>query len=143
MWKNFLSIVVGLVFGNVGIMLLHKAASYLYPFPEGMDQNNMDHIASYLETAPLGAFFMVVIAHLGGSFLGGLGASLLSKNMNTAYIVGGLFTVFGIINLTILPHPLWMWAEVLFYVPAAYLGFKIIKGSDWEVAGKTPKSKKS
>ena len=127
MWKNFLSIVVGLVFGNVGIMLLHKAASYLYPFPEGMDQNNMDHIASYLETAPLGAFFMVVIAHLGGSFLGGLGASLLSKNMNTAYIVGGLFTVFGIINLTRLPHPLWMWAEVLFYVPAAYLGFKIIK----------------
>ena len=127
MWKNFLSIVVGLVFGNVGIMLLHKAASYLYPFPEGMDQNNMDHIASYLETAPLGAFFMVVIAHLGGGFLGGLGASLLSKNMNNAYIVGGLFTVFGIINLTILPHPLWMWAEVLFYVPAAYLGFKIIK----------------
>ena len=127
MWKNFLSIVLGLVVGNVGIMLLHKAASYLYPFPEGMDQNNMDHIASYLETAPLGALFMVVIAHLGGTFLGGLGASLLSKNMNTAYIVGGLFTVFGIINLTMLPHPLWMWAEVLFYVPAAYLGFKIIK----------------
>ena len=37
--------------------------------------NNMDHIASYLETAPLGAFFMV-IAHLGGAFLGGLGTSI-------------------------------------------------------------------
>ena len=106
MWKNILGVIVGLVFGNAGIMLLHKAASYVYPFPEGMDQNNMEHIASYLEAAPLGAFFMVIIAHLGGTFLGGLGASLLSKNMNTAYIVGGLFTIFGIINLTMLPSPL-------------------------------------
>ena len=47
-----------------------QGCGYVYPFPEGMDQNNMDHIASYLETAPLGAFFMVIVAHLGGAFLG-------------------------------------------------------------------------
>ena len=116
MWKKFLSFVVGLVFGNVSIMLLHKSASYLYPFPEGLNQNKMDHIVSHLETAPLG-----------GTFLGGIGTNLPFKNINTAYIVGGIFTVFGIINLTMLPHPWWMWAEVLFYVPASYLGFKIIK----------------
>ena len=72
MWRNILGVIVGLAFGNAGIMLLHKAAGYVYPFPEGMDQNNMDHIASYLETAPLGAFFMVIVAHLGGAILGGL-----------------------------------------------------------------------
>lgn len=127
MWRNILGVIVGLAFGNAGIMLLHKAATYVYPFPEGMDQNNMDHIASYLETAPLGAFFMVIVAHLGGTFLGGLGTSIFSKNINTAYIVGGLFTIFGIINLTMLPHPWWMWMEVVFYVPASFLGFKIIK----------------
>ena len=127
MWRNILGVIVGLAFGNAGIMLLHKAAGYVYPFPEGMDQNNMDHIASYLETAPLGAFFMVIVAHLGGAFLGGLGTSIFSKNINTAYIVGGLFTILGTINLTMLPHPWWMWMEVVFYVPAAYLGFKIIK----------------
>ena len=66
-----------------------QGCGYVYPFPEGMDQNNMDHIASYLETAPLGAFFMVIVAHLGGAFLGGLGTSIFSKNINTAYIVGG------------------------------------------------------
>ena len=125
--KSILAITVGLAFGSAGIMLLHKTSNYVYPFPKGMNQNNMNHVASYLETAPLGAFFMVILAHLGGTFLGGLGTSVFSKNINTVYIVGGLFTILGIINLTMLPHPWWMWVEVFFYVPAAYLGFKIIK----------------
>ena len=127
MWKNILGVTVGLAFGNAGIMLLHKVSNYVYPFPEGVDKNNMNDVTSYIETAPVGAFFMVILAHLGGTFLGGLGTSIFSKNINTAYIVGGLFTIFGIINLTILPHPWWMWMEVMFYAPAAYLGFKIIK----------------
>ena len=127
MWRNILGVAVGLVFGNAGIMLLHKASSYAYPLPEVMDQNNLDNVVRYLETAPLGALYMVILAHLGGALLGGLGTSIVSNNINTAYIVGGLFTIFGIINLTMLPHPWWMWIEVLFYAPASYLGFKIIR----------------
>ena len=61
--------------------------------------------------------------------------SIFSKNINTAYIVGGLLTILGIIDLTILAHPWWMWMEVFFYVPATYLGFKIIKRNDWQMVG--------
>ena len=121
--EKYFRVAVGLVFGNAGIMLLHKLQA-MYPLPEVMDQNNLIML---METAPLGALYMVILAHLGGALLGGLGTSIVSNNINTAYIVGGLFTIFGIINLTMLPHPWWMWIEVLFYAPASYLGFKIIR----------------
>ena len=57
MWRNILGVIIGLAFGNADTMMPQKAASYVYPFRESMDQNNMKQISSYLEAAPLGGAF--------------------------------------------------------------------------------------
>jgi hypothetical protein len=129
MGRKIFAVLIGLIVGNIAIMLLHKVGGIFYPFPEGMDQNNMDDIATYMETAPLGAFIAVLIAHAGGPFFGSMGMSWVAgdkKSIKLAYVIGGLFTAFGVANLIMLPHPMWFNIDALIYLPMAYLGYRLL-----------------
>ena len=125
MIKNILAVILGLIIGNIAIMSLHYLGLYFYPLPEGVDMSDMTAIAEYVTIAPLGSLLMVMLAHIGGTFIAGLSATLLSKEIIIAYIVGGFFTIMGIWNLYLLPHPMWFNIEFVLYLPAAIFGFKL------------------
>ena len=124
--RNILAVILGLIIGNIAIMVLHYVGMIFYPLPEGTNMSDITAIAEYVKIAPLGALLMVMFAHLGGTFLAGLSTALVSKNINTAYIVGGFFTLAGIYNLYVLPSPWWFNIEVILYLPAAIYGFRLI-----------------
>lgn len=126
MIRNILSVVVGIIVGLFAITALHQLGMVFYPLPEGVEMNDSEDIAEYIKVAPLGALFMVMFAHLGGTFLASISSSLVSKEKTICYIVGGVFTLFGVINLYQLPHPMWFNIEVVLYLPAALLGYKLI-----------------
>ena len=125
MIKNILAVILGLIIGNIAIMSLHYLGLYFYPLPEGADMSDMTAIAEYVKIAPLGSLLMVMLAHIGGTFIAGVSITLLSKEIVVAYIVGGFFTISGIWNLYLLPHPMWFNIEVVLYLPAAVFGFKL------------------
>jgi len=125
MIKSILSVILGLIIGNITIMGLHYLGIYFYPLPEGVDMSDMTAIAEYVKIAPLGSLLMVMLAHIGGTFIAGLSTALLSKKIIVAYIVGGFFTISGIWNLYLLPHPIWFNIEAVLYLPAAIFGFKL------------------
>ena len=126
MIRNILAVIVGLVVGNIAIMGLHYLGMVLYPFPEGLDMNDMKAIAEYISIAPLGSLLFVMLAHILGTFIAGISTALVTKNIILIYIIGGFFTLSGIYNLYMLPHPLWFNIEVIFYFPAAIYGHKLI-----------------
>ena len=68
---------------------------------------DMNAIAEYMKIASLGSLLMLMFAHIGGTFIAGIAAALLYKEMYVAYIVGGFFTIMGIWNLYLLSHPIW------------------------------------
>ena len=119
MLKTISAVVLGLIVGHLSIMGLHYVGIYFYPLPEGVNMNDMTAISAYIKIAPSGALLMVMLAHIGGTFMAGMSSSLLSKKMYVAYILGGFFTVMGIWNLYLLPHPMWFNLEVILYLPAA------------------------
>ena len=125
MIKNILAVILGLIIGNITIMGLHYLGIYFYPLPEGVDMSDMTAIAEYVKIAPLGSLLIVMLAHIGGTFIAGLSTTLLSKEIIIAYVVGGFFTIMGIWNLYLLPHPMWFNIEVVLYLPAAIFGFKL------------------
>jgi len=44
-------------------------------------------------------------------------------------IVGALLMLAGIMNMIMIPHPTWLWVlGITVYLPAAYLGARLIKG---------------
>ena len=124
--RYILAVIVGLVIGNMAIMGLHYLGMVFYPLPEGTDMNDMKAIAEYISIAPLGSLLFVMLAHIGGTFIAGISTALVSKNIIPIYIIGGFFTLAGIYNLYMLPHPLWFNIEVILYFPAAIYSYKLI-----------------
>ena len=126
MLRNILAVLAGLIVGNMAIMGLHYVGIYFYPLPEEANIGDMNTIAEYVKVAPFGALLMVMLAHIGGTFIAGLAAAMLSKKMYVSYIIGGFFTIMGIRTLYLLPHPIWFNLEAILYLPAAIYGFKLI-----------------
>ncbi|MBL4715766.1 MAG: hypothetical protein COC01_03635 [Bacteroidetes bacterium] len=128
MLRNSLSIAAGIITGGILIFLVEKLGHTIYPHPADFDYTDKEALAELIQNAPIGALLFVILAWTVGSFGGGLVASLISNEakMRKALIVGVVLMLLGIMNMMMIPHPLWFWALGLaVYLPMAYLGGKI------------------
>ncbi len=127
--------IVGTVLGMIGMMGMHYISMVFYPLPVGITMGDVDALNKYMEITPLGAMLLVIVSHAMGSFIGTLVATLLSQvsewKNTTAFkyqflVIGLIFTYAGWYNLETLTHPNWFKIDLLFYLPAAYLGHKLV-----------------
>ena len=124
MLRKILGVVVGFVVGMIGMMALHMLSMVVYPLPDGVDVNDPESLGAYIPKMPLGAFIMVWLAHGGGAFIASATCTAIagSRWFVGAGILGVLFTLAGIANLLMLPHPIWFAVvDVLLYLPLALL----------------------
>lgn len=131
MLRKIVGIVTGLVVGMIGMMLLHMLSMIIYPLPDGVDVNDPESLGQYIPNMPLGAFIMVWMAHGGGAFIASATCTAIagSRWYIGAGILGVLFTLAGIANLLMLPHPLWFAAvDLLAYLPLALLACYLVGG---------------
>ena len=129
MIRNIIAVVVGVIVGmvfNMAVVILNTAV--LFPVPEGFNWNDPDAVGAYFTNLPLPAFLVVLVAHLGQAFFGGLVAALISRNaaMTVAMIIGVLSMLAGIANMMMVPNPAWMWIEVPLYLVAAWFAGRIV-----------------
>tara|TARA_B110000444_G_scaffold135172_1_gene126945 strand:- start:27 stop:368 length:342 start_codon:yes stop_codon:yes gene_type:complete len=105
-----------------------------YPLSEGVTMEDAEALYKYMAIIPLGAMLLVIFFHALGSFIGTLVATLLSESEewknSTAFkyqflFIGLLFTYAGWYNLENLIHSDWFKIDFLFYLPGAYLGYKL------------------
>lgn len=124
--KRVLAVMGGLVVGMILIGLLEGLGHLLFPLPEGIDTSDMDAMAEYIKTAPAAALIWVFVAWLVGAFGGGVAASMIGKDFGRmpAYGVGIILTLFGLMNIYMIPHPAWFWLGLLIFIPAALLGYR-------------------
>lgn len=127
MLKKILAVIVGIAVGILGIMLIQGVSGQMYPWPEGLRLNDKDGVKQYINTLPIGAFLMVILSYVVGSFFGGMAAKSLSKLNQSAIIVGGVLTLAGLANAMSVPQPLWVSIlSLLAFIPIALLGAKCI-----------------
>ena len=82
---------------------------------------------AYIQSLPLPAFLVILVAHAGGALVGGLVAALIARRspLILGAIVGGFFMVGGIMNAMSLPAPLWFAViDLILYVPCGIVGAK-------------------
>jgi len=135
MLRAITTTIIGVILGMMGMMAMHYLSMVFYPLPEGVTMEDAEALNKYMAIAPLGAMLLVIVSHAMGSFIGALVATLLSQvskwKNSTAFkyqflFIGLLFTYAGWYNLENLIHPDWFKIDLLFYLPAAYLGYKLV-----------------
>ena len=128
MLKNFLSVLAGVVSGMALIMIFEPLEMRFYPLPPGTDIYNPEALKQAMSHMPTGAFLFLLGSYGLASLAGGMVATLLSgrKKNAPALITGSVLTFGGIMNLCMLPHPIWfMIVNVLEFIPLAYLGYLV------------------
>jgi hypothetical protein len=127
--KNILAVIVGLVAGsavNMGIIMISGS---IIPPPEGAENTTMEGLKASMHLFQPKHFLFPFLAHALGTFVGALLAAIIAANrkMLFALLIGVFFLVGGIVNVLMLPSPLWFTVVdlVLAYIPMAYFaGFK-------------------
>ena len=125
MFKNILSVILGLAASSFIIFASEVIGHIIYPPPAGLDINDMDAVKAFSASAPLIVFILVIVAYAIGSFVGGLiAASIASQNKMTKSItVGGILMGLGAYNLLMIPHPIWtIVISIFLFIPCSYVG---------------------
>lgn len=119
----------------MGWLSMHYLSMLFYPLSEGLTMKDAEAPNKYMVIVNLGAMLLVIVFHAIVSFVGALVATLLSeseewKNSTTFkyqfLFIGLLFTYASRYNLENLIRPDWFKIDLLFYLPAAYLGYKLV-----------------
>jgi hypothetical protein len=121
------AVVVGLIVGGAANWGMGNLNVLFYPMPEGVTWTDKDAIIAWIKTLPQTAFILVLVAHLSQAFIGGWVAAFIAKQnmMCVAMVVGTLSLVGGIINMMMIPAPVWLWLEMPLYLVVAWLAARI------------------
>jgi hypothetical protein len=128
--RNILAIVGGLAIGSIVNMTIIMISGSVIPPPDGADVTTMDGLKETMHLFQPKHFIMPFLAHSLGTFVGAMAAGIIafSHKMKFAFAIGGIFLIGGVINVLILPSPIWysIVDVVAAYIPMAFIGGKIV-----------------
>jgi hypothetical protein len=127
MGRLLFALLIGLIVHTALVAGVQLVGSLINPLPPGVDASSMVQMRDYLAAGgiPLVAMLMVLLSYAAGNFGGAFVASKLAPNrgLMPALVIGQISLVLVIINLVMMPHPIWMSvASVCIPLPLAWLG---------------------
>ena len=126
--KNIITVILGLVAGMVAMSAGHLLSNEIMPPPEGMDLSNMESFAANADKLTTVHWMLALLSHALGPLVSGFiaGKFLASHHTKILWGIGIVWTILGIMNLMMIPHPMWFkLMDVLIYLPMTFLGAKL------------------
>ncbi len=127
--RNIIAVIVGLVAGSIVNMALVMLGGQVITAPAGADITTMEGLRASIHLFEPKHFVFPFLAHALGTLVGAFVASVLAatQRMKLALLVAVLFMLGGIVNVALLPSPLWFTALdlILAYIPMGWLGHKL------------------
>ncbi len=128
--KNSLAVLCGVFIGgalNMGIIMISGS---IIPPPAGANLTTMEGLKAAMPLMEPKHFILPFLAHAIGTYTGALLAATIaaSHKMRFALGIGAWFMIGGILNILMLPSPLWFTIVDLgaAYIPVAYLAGKFV-----------------
>ncbi|MEJ2595934.1 MAG: hypothetical protein P8100_12610 [bacterium] len=124
--RNILAVILGIVLGGALNMGIITISDFIIPLPEGVDATSMESLINSMHLYEPKHFIMPFLAHALGTLVGAFIAALIaaSRKMTIALIIGAFFLLGGILNILMLPSPVWftLLDLIVAYFPMAWLG---------------------
>lgn len=107
MWRRGIAVVLGLALANLFIWVWEALLLPLTPFAGAIDPAAFE-LTDVAREVPFAAQLWVVGGWTLGTFAGALAAFRIGRSDLTGWIVAGLVGVLCVVNVAMIPHPLWM-----------------------------------
>ena len=124
MGRTILGMLMGLVTMWLTVAALEFLGHALFPPPPGLDPTNPEHLQQIIAAASIGALAMLVLAWVGGAFVGAWVGARIARHTRAAAIAVALFVMAGVVGMfMIVPdHPGWVSAlGLLLPIPLALM----------------------
>jgi hypothetical protein len=126
--RNILAVIAGLIGGSLVNMGIIAISGSLIPPPADADVTTMEGLKATMHLFEPKHFLMPFLAHALGTLAGAYLAARLaaSHKLKFGIAIGCFFLLGGLINVFLLPSPVWFSATdlILAYIPMGYLGGK-------------------
>ena len=127
--RNILAVVAGIIGGSIINMGIITISGSIIPPPDGADVTTMEGLKESMHLFGPQHFIMPFLAHALGTLAGAIVAALIavSHKMKFALGIGIFFLAGGIMNVFMLPSPLWFTIVDLVgaYIPMGWLGGRL------------------
>lgn len=127
--RNILAVIAGVIIGSMVNMGLIMISGKVIPPPAGADVTDMESLKSSMHLFEAKHFIFPFLAHALGTLVGAFVAALIavSHKMKFALGIGAFFLLGGIMNVFMLPSPLWFTILDLVgaYLPMGWFGAKL------------------
>ena len=108
--KIVLGVVAGIVVAFLCVAGIETLGHLAIPPPPGTDPSDPAQLARIMENVPAAALAFVAAAWFVGSLAGAWVANLVAKRALAGWITVLLVLAGGVYTMTVIPHPVWMWA---------------------------------
>ena len=110
----------------MGIIMI---SGFVIPPPDGADLKTMEGLKASMHLMEPKHFLMPFLAHALGTLVGAYAGARIANNhkMNIALGISAWFLIGGIMNIVMLPSPLWFTVVdlTLAYIPLGFLAGKV------------------
>ena len=124
--RNILAVVAGLIIGSAVNMGLIMISGNVIPPPAGVDVTDMESLKSSMHLFEPKHFIFPFLAHAFGTLVGAFIAALIAvkHKIKMALAIGVFFLLGGIMNVFMLPSPVWFTILDIIgaYIPISWIG---------------------
>lgn len=128
--RNILAVIAGIIIGSIVNMAIITVSSSIIPPPEGADLTTLEGLKASFHLMEPKHFIFPFLAHALGTLVGAYLAALIAAThkLKFALVIGVVFLIGGIMNICMLPSPIWFTILDLgfAYIPMGYLGWKLV-----------------
>ena len=108
--RAVLGIIAGIVAGFAAMLIIATAGGLIFPSSARIDGFNAEQIVAAFPTLPTGAKVAIILSWFGGALIGAALAKRIVGRGWAAWTVAGLFALYVVLNVLILPMPSWLQA---------------------------------
>lgn len=122
--RSIASVILALILAFLGVIGVEWMSSILHPFPPGFDQTSMEAMCEHVARYPP----LVLLLCAVGWWLTVLASCWLATRIGArrhaahGIVVGVILLGMAILNMSLLPYPLWFWMNVIIFPACCALG---------------------
>ncbi|MGB5462202.1 MAG: hypothetical protein WBM92_02450 [Aureibaculum sp.] len=128
--KNILAVIFGIIIGSLVNMGIIMISGSIIPPPQDADITTMEGLKSTMHLFEPKHFIFPFLAHALGTFVGAIIAATIAAThkIKFAVAIGVFFLIGGIVNVMMLPSPIWFTILDLggAYIPMGFIAGKLV-----------------